>query len=141
MKPSLIDIIRLKFVPSSTDAGLLLSRAWLGLGMFGIHGLDKLKNFSGTVTMFQEKMGIPSVFGAAAVLAESVAAILLVVGLATRWSALFLAVTMAVAFFVAHKGVLSGPGSGEVAFLYLGGFLALLVTGPGRYSVDAKLAK
>jgi uncharacterized membrane protein YphA (DoxX/SURF4 family) len=29
-----------------------------------------------------------------------------------------------------------GEGSGEMAFIYLAGFVALLIAGPGRYSFD-----
>lgn len=129
--------LRFDFVPASADLGLLLLRLWLGAAMFALHGLGKLKNFGATVTTFQEKMGIPSVFGAGAVIAESVCAILLVLGLATRWSALFLALTMAVAFVVGHGASLTpGPGSGELAFIYLAGFLALVLGGGGKWSLD-----
>ena len=136
-------LISLGFLPSSPDCGLLLLRVWLGLSIFLIHGLAKFKNFGGTVAMFQEKMGIPSVFGAAAVLAESVFAIMLVLGLATRLSALFLSVTMAVAFVKVHQMILAqgNPQSGELAFVYLGGFLALMLAGGGKFSLDAKVLK
>ena len=86
-------------------------------------------------------MGFPAPLAAAAIIAESVCAVLLVIGFATRWSAAFLSVTMAVAFVQAHHMVLKGPGSGELAFLYLGGFLAILIAGAGRWSVDNKLAR
>lgn len=132
-------LIGLGFIPVSPAFGLLVLRVWLGLSMFLLHGLAKLQNFGGTVAMFQEKMGIPSVFGAAAVIAESVFAILLVIGLATRLSAAFLAVTMAVAFFKVHQLALSGANSGELAFIYLAGFVALFFTGAGRFSADAKV--
>lgn len=135
--------ITLSFLPFSQDCGLLALRIWFGLSIFLIHGLAKFQNFGATVAMFREKMGIPSLFGAAAVLSESLCAILIVIGLATRLSATFLAVTMAVAFFKVHGAVLQqgNPGSGEMAFLYLGAFLAIVLAGPGRHSVDAKLLK
>lgn len=143
MSSKLNDIITLRQVPSSTSAGLLVLRIWLGLSMFLIHGLDKLKNFSGTVKMFSENMGFPAPLGAAAVISESIFALLLVIGLGTRWAAAFLATTMAVAFFKAHGAVLEAgnPGSGELAFIYLAGFIALIITGAGRFSADAKLRK
>lgn len=132
--------ISLSFLPASADLGLLVLRVWLGLTMFLNHGLAKFQNFGSTVAMFQEKMGIPSVFGAGAVIAESLCAILLVIGLATRLSAAFLATTMAVAFFKVHQMSLAqGPGSGELAFIYLAGFVALFLTGPGKLSVDSKV--
>ncbi|QIF03555.1 DoxX family protein [Roseimicrobium sp. ORNL1] len=134
-------LIKLDFVPFSTDLGLLALRAWFGLSLFGIHGLAKLKAFGPTITYFQEKMGFPAPLSSAAILAESVFALLLVLGVGTRWAALFIAVTMSVAFFKVHGAVLEqgNPGSGELAFLYLGGAIALLIAGAGRYSVDAKL--
>lgn len=76
---------------------------------------------------------------ALAVFAEVVCAALLVAGLWTRVAALALVVTMAVAFWVAHGGRLSGPGSGEMAFLYLGAYVVLFVAGGGKYSLDAKM--
>ena len=138
-------LIRLDFLPGSADCGLLLLRVWLGLSMLLLHGMDKLKNFGGFVKMFGDNMHVPAPLAAAAILAESVGAALVVIGFATRWAALGLASTMGVAFFVAHKAVLAPtappPGSGEIAFIYLGGFMAILLAGPGRWSVDAKLTR
>ena len=133
-------LIRLSFVPSSTDFALLLLRVWLGLSMFLIHGLGKVQNFQQTVSGMA-KMGLPAPLGYAAVLTESLFALLLVVGFATRWAALSLVVAMSIAFFHVHKMVLEqgNPASGEMAFIYLGGYLAILIAGPGRFSVDAKL--
>ena len=136
-------LLKLDFLPTTPDCGLLLLRIWLGLSMFLIHGLAKLQNFGGTVAMFKDKMGIPPVFGAAAVLAESVCSILLIIGLATRWAAGFLAITMAVAFIKVHHMVLAqgNPQSGELAFLYLAGFIAILLAGGGKFSADAKVLR
>jgi len=64
---------------------------------------------------------------------------LLVVGTFTRLAALGGAVTMAVAFFLVHGGKLSGQNSGEMAFLYLVGFVAIFLTGPGCFALDTKL--
>lgn len=136
-------LLNLDFIPVAPDCGLLLLRVWLGLSMFLIHGLAKLQNFGATVTRFHDAMGIPKVFGGAAVLAESVCSILLVIGLATRLSATLLAVTMAVAFVKVHQMILTqgNPQSGELAFLYLGGFVALILAGGGRFSADAKVLR
>jgi putative oxidoreductase len=136
-------LVRLDFVPASTDAGLLLLRAWLGLSMLLIHGYGKITNFTGTIEFFRDKQDIPPILGVAAVLTETIASGLLVIGLATRWAALAGVVAMAVAFFKVHDMVLTQghAKSGELAFIYLGGYLAILLAGPGRWSVDAKLAK
>ncbi len=124
------------------DAGLLLLRICLGLSVFLIHGFSKVQDFGGTLVMFRDNMGIAPLFGTGAILAESLCALLLAIGLATRWAAGLLALTMAVAFFVVHQATLAfgNPNSGELAFTYLAGYLALVLAGPGRFSVDAKLA-
>jgi putative oxidoreductase len=131
--------IRLSFLPCSADCGLLVLRVWLGLSMFLLHGLEKLQKFGFYVEQFSA--GFPKPLAVAAIISEGVMSALLVVGFATRWAAALLATTMAVAFFKAHGGVLKGEHSGEVAFLYLAGFVAIFVAGAGRWSVDAKLGK
>jgi putative oxidoreductase len=135
-------LIRMSCVPSSVDCGLLALRLWLGLSMLLIHGLGKLQNFSGTVGFFGG-MGIPAPLAWAAILNESLGSVLLIVGLATRWAALAAATGMLVAFIQVHHMVLAqgNPHSGELAFIYLGGYVALLMAGPGRWSLDAKLAR
>jgi putative oxidoreductase len=62
-----------------------------------------------------------------------------ILGLVTRWSALVLAIDMGVAFVGIHKGALSRQGSGELAFIYLMGYVTLLLAGPGSFSVDQVL--
>lgn len=136
------ELIKLKFLPVSADFGLLVLRVWLGLSMLLIHGLAKVQGFSSTVAMFRDKMGIPAPLAVCAILAESACAVLLVLGLGTRLAALFLAVTMGVAFAKVHHMVLiakAGGQTGELAFVYLGGFVVLFLAGAGRFSVDEKL--
>ena len=60
---------------------------------------------------------------------------MLVLGLFGRLAALMLAGMMAVAWGVVHQMKLSGEGSGELAFIYLAGFLTILIAGTGKYSV------
>jgi uncharacterized membrane protein YphA (DoxX/SURF4 family) len=48
---------------------------------------------------------------------------------------------MGVAFFVAHGARLSGDDHGEMSFLYLAGFVVVLVAGPGQLSIDGVLFK
>jgi len=45
---------------------------------------------------------------------------------------------MGVAFLFVHKLALKGQGSGELAFIYLAGFVTLFIAGPGRFALDSK---
>lgn len=130
----------LEFIPRSADFALLVLRVWLGASMLLIHGWGKLTAlFRGQNPFDQAILGLPpAVAFPLTTFAEVVGAALLVVGLWTRVASLFLVVTMAVAFFVAHGANLSGPASGEVAFLYLAGYLAILFAGAGKFSIDRK---
>jgi putative oxidoreductase len=131
--------LHLEFIPRSADVALLVLRLWIGLSMAWLHGWGKLQNLLSGTSKFPDVFGIGSMPTLAlAVLAEFFCALLLVVGLWTRLAALFLVVTMAVAFFIAHGAKLSGQGNGELAFVYLGGYLVLLLAGAGKFSVDKK---
>lgn len=104
------------------------------------HGIAKLKAFNAMSSGFPDplKIGHTTSF-TLVVFAEMVASILLATGLVTRFAALVLAVNMAVAFFLVHKGAFAGSHSGELAFVYLAGFVALFFAGPGRFSVDKRM--
>jgi putative oxidoreductase len=124
----------------SASFALLVLRLWIGFSMLLNHGVEKLKTFSDTAPNFPDPLGIGHPASLAlAVFAEFFASLLLIFGVVTRWSALVLAINMSVAFIGVHKGVLSGQGSGELAFLYLMGYVVLLLAGPGSFSVDKVL--
>jgi len=138
-------MIKKLFAPENdstlTSFALLVLRLWLGLAMFFIHGLDKLNNFNKYATMFPDPIGIGVKPGLALVtFAETIGALLLVLGLLTRFGALTLVIDLAVAFIMVHKmAVGMAPHSGELAFIYLAGYVALLVAGPGKFSADKAL--
>ena len=120
--------------------GLLVLRLWIGFSMLLNHGVGKLKNFSDAAPNFPDPLGIGHTASLAlAVFAEFFASLLVIFGLVTRWSALVLAIDMGVAFICIHKGALSGQGSGELAFMYLMGYVTLLLAGSGSFSVDKAL--
>lgn len=119
------------------DLGLLVLRAWLGLSMLLLHGWPKVEKYAGMSQGFPDPLGVgPAMSLNLAIFSEVFCALLLVAGLAARLAAIPLVVTMAVAFFVVHGGALTGERSGEMAFLYLAGFVALLIAGPGGFSFD-----
>jgi putative oxidoreductase len=92
--------------------------------------------------------GFPDPFGighvssfALVVFAEVIGAALLALGLVTRFAALVTGFNMAVAFIYAHKMSLSGNHSGELAFIYLAGFVTLLLAGGGAFALDKVVFK
>lgn len=135
-----ISFLQLNFLPRSVDAGLLVLRLGLGLSLFWLHGLGKAMKFSELLQKFPDPLGIGHPASATlAVFAETICALLLALGLFTRFAALNIAVTMAVAFSLVHKFALSGEYSGELAYLYLLASVPLFIAGPGRFSLDAML--
>lgn len=132
-----MNFLRLGFL-ANPELGLLVLRAWLGLTMMINHGIPKLMHFKDTAKEFPDPLGVGmNVSLGMTVFAEVLCSALLVVGFLTRPAALVLSITMGVAFAIVHKASLAmQPGSGELAFIYLAGFIALLFAGPGRYSVD-----
>ncbi len=121
---------------ATADAGLLLLRVVFGLTLAFGHGLAKLP----PPAAFVEGVGamgfpLPGAFAWAAALAEFGGGLLLALGLLTRPAAALVAVTLLVAAFVSGAG--QPFGERELALLYLAAALALLLTGSGRFGLDA----
>ena len=136
------------------DVGPTLARIALGLVILP-HGLQKTLGwfggygFSGTLGFFTEGMGIPAVLAVLAIAAESLGALALLAGAATRVAAFGIGTVMTVAaltvhwqhgFFMNWYGAQAGEGI-EFHVLALGLALVLLVTGGGRASVDGVLQR
>lgn len=135
-------LLRLDAVPVQNDLALLLLRVWFGLSLAGLHGFMKIGWLSADPVQFADPFGLgPTVSLALAAGAEVVGALLVVIGLATRWAALAVMVTMATAFLSAHGAKLQGEGNGELPFLFFAAFLVIFLAGPGRFSADAKLGQ
>ena len=129
------------FLPSNdsdlTSLSILVLRLWLGLTMFCNHGLDKLAHFNDNVASFPDPLGLGKEASFTLVLfAEVVCSLLLAIGFLTRLAAMVLVIDLVVAFAMVHKYALSGAGNGELAFIYLAGFVALHLSGGGSFSVD-----
>jgi putative oxidoreductase len=132
----------------TTSLGLLALRVGVGCFMAS-HGWGKLQ-MALAGAEFADPIGIGTTASLwLVVIAELVCALLVVVGLATRFAAPLVVFAMGVAAFVVHgadpwsmetAARLGSPASKEPALLYLIPFLALALTGAGRYSLDAWIA-
>lgn len=118
-----------------SSIGLLLVRLAAGGLMAYYHGWNKLSTFSATVEEFPDPLGIGSKWSlVGAVGAEFFCAILIVLGLMTRWVSFGIVFTMAIAAVLVHQMILADI---ELALIYLLISLALMFTGAGRLSLDA----
>ena len=134
------------FIPSEdsdlTSLTLLVLRLWFGLAMLLNHGLDKLMHFNERVQTFPDPLGLGQEASLVlVVMAEVLGSLLLVFGLMTRLAALVLVINLFVAFLMVHKTVMTGQGGGELAFIYLAGYCALLLAGGGLFSMDTVVFK
>jgi putative oxidoreductase len=136
------------------DAAATVARVTLGLVMFP-HGAQKLFGWfgghgpAGTLQFFQQGLGIPPLLGWGAILAESLGAVALVLGLGGRLAAATIAVVMAVAvatvhgrlgFFMNWSGTAAGEGF-EYHLLAAALALVVVIRGSGALSLDRLLAR
>ena len=118
----------------TTHIGLLLLRLGFSVGLM-THGFGKLIRVWEGNFKFGDPIGIgsaPSLF--LATFGEFIAPIFIIIGWKTKLFSIFPALTMLVAFVLAHDG---DPFSKkEKAFVYLVAFVVIYLTGPGKYAVD-----
>lgn len=138
-----------RFFATNNDYSMLLLRVTLGvvmlphglqktLGLFGGHGLI------GTMAFFTDTMGVPQEAAILVICAESLGALGLIFGCATRLGALGIAAVMSGAvvmvhtqygFFMNWQGTQAGEGF-EYHLLAIGIALVLMIKGGGALSID-----
>lgn len=126
-----------------SDNGIALATLLLRLALGGLiipHGYSKLISFAAKSSTFADPFHIGHPVSMALVIfAEFFCGVFILLGLFTRLACIPLIISTGVAVFYAHKGDFFGQG--ELATLYLLGYLALFFTGPGKISIDKFIGK
>ena len=120
------------------NIALLILRVVFSASMLYGHGLSKLNKLIEGDLSFANPIYIgeaPTLI--LAVLSEFLAPIFIIVGYKTKFFSFFVAATMFVAAFIVHWG--DSFARIEKALLFLTVFILLMITGPGKYSIDKKL--
>ena len=132
-------LLSTKYSAGAFNAAMLVLRLGVGVLMMN-HGYDKLIHYGSRHNKFMDFMGLgPSISLALVIFAEFFCSLFIILGLFTRLAVIPLMIVMGVALFKAHKGQFFGDG--EMAAVYLAGYITLLLLGPGRVSVDSMVGK
>ena len=127
-------LFSIKYSDNGISFAALILRLALG-AMTLPYGFSKLTSFASRTGNFADPFHIgpmPSLI--LAIFAEVFCAVFIILGLFTRFACIPLIITMAVALGFANHWQLFGDG--QRAALFLVGYIVLLVTGPGKISLD-----
>lgn len=125
------DILQLSFLDKLTNVGPLVVRLITAFVMIPA-GYAKVGDGGAKFAGFVAKIGFPAPTISAwmAILAELVGGIFLALGLFTRWSAIFVAFTMAVAVYATRNDNYS------LALVLMFTSISLIFSGAGKFSLD-----
>jgi putative oxidoreductase len=133
--------MNLKAFDNYRDQGLLLLRVGIGLMFVTIHGYAKLTGgvqmWAGLGKTFTSLLGfsfIPVFWGVMATLAEFGGGLCLISGVLFRPACILMLVTMAVAVAANLRGGYGFSGASQALEMGIV-FLALIFTGPGRFTL------
>jgi len=119
---------------TSLDIAILIIRVPAGLFLIQ-YGYEKFSKYSEWSKNFPDPLGVGSPISLAlCISAELFSAGLLALGLFTRFALVPLMFNMAVVGFVIHANDPIREKEHALTFLFI--FIALFLTGPGKYSID-----
>jgi len=124
------------------DIAKLLLRLTLG-ALVLLHGIAKMKGGMGGIVHMVEARGLPGPLGYGVLLGEVLGPLLLLAGFHARVGAALVAINMLFAIWLVHLGDLgrfTGQGGWalELQAMFLMGAIALMLLGPGRFSVNER---
>jgi len=118
------------------NLALLILRLGFG-GFLMTHGIPKISRLFETPIKFANPIGLGETTSLIlTIIGEVVAPIFIIIGYKTKWAAVPPAITMAVAAFVVHAK--DDLGTKEHALLFLLAFVAIMLAGAGKYSIDGR---
>lgn len=131
------NFLKPQVLPLRADLAMLILRVGSSLIMMR-YGYSKLLQYLSGDHSFADPIGIGEEFSLIlAVVAEFFCSILVLVGLGTRLALIPLIFTMLVAFFIIHA---DDPfDKKEHPLVFLIPYVAVMLTGAGRFSLDRKI--
>jgi putative oxidoreductase len=132
--------LQLGFLPASTDFGLLILRVWFGISLFVMHGIEKIFHFHDMLLKpFPDPLHIGAGIGLAfALLSDGICSLLVLFGLFTRLASAIIVINLLVVFIFLH-GFSFHQDHAQLVYVYLGGYLTILASGAGKYSIDSRM--
>lgn len=132
-------LLSIKYSQGAFNVALLILRVGFA-ALLLVHGYDKLVHFNQYAKNFTNFLGIGQTLSLAlCVFAEFFCSLFLIFGLFSRLVVIPMIVNMCVVVFKAHNGEITGDG--EHGMLFLLAFVAILLVGPGKISVDGMINK
>ncbi len=126
------------------DVAPLVLRVATGI-IFAMHGWDKLQKGVPALADYLSGLGFlsPDLFAVLLIAAELGGGIMLILGLYTHWVAKVLVFVSVVAFVSVHmkNGFFLAAGGYEYIVLLFAASFSIMITGPGKWSLDKQMKK
>lgn len=120
--------------------GLLFLRVFAAFALLRTHGWPKLMDLEGTMAHIPDPTGLGQTFSSYyAIFANVFCAFLVMLGLFTRWASFVVISITLSGLFIVHA---ADPAKiQDTPLIYSIVFIALIILGSGKYSLDAQLEK